>query len=338
MTPEPSPRPASGSPPGPVDVIGDVHGHLGALRRVGGLLGYRTDDGWSHPDGRQLLFLGDLVDRGPASLDVAEEVMRLVAAGRGLCLMGNHEYNLVSTALGLCDARPSNADTVTDLALRPARWQPVLSWLATLPLALELPGLRAVHAVWHNRCAEALGPLLGSAPIRAAAAGTAALGPWVTLGSPFSAGALREGLPSRGLPPGDDLPHEVLIKGFEEEAEVPFLDADDKWRKQQRVCWWLGQRDDIPADGRVVFGHYWCLPPRLGAELFAPPYPTGHPDNASWLHRHVQDLAAEGRWPVPAHERFVCVDYNGTFMHHAVGCVGAYRWPEHEVVWASEPS
>jgi hypothetical protein len=319
------------------DVVGDVHGHLGALRRLGTLLGYDPGVGWRHPEGRQLLFVGDLVDRGPDSLGTAEEVAGLAAAGRAVCLMGNHEYNLVSQVLGLADPRPSNADTMADVAARPERWDPLLRWMRTLPVAVAVPGLRVIHAEWHRACGEAVSDVLGAPSCREAAGNGSPLAPWIALGSPFVDGSLHPDLPTDGVPPGGDLPHEILMKGHERPATEPFVDADGAWRDQERACWWLDAVEDVPHDDRIVFGHYWCLPPRVGAEVFAPPYPTGHPENRSWLHRHSQDLAREGRWTVPDHERFVCVDYNGMFRHQAVGCVGAYRWPEHEVVWASEP-
>ena len=67
-----------------LDVVGDIHGHLEALRTLGHSLEYNVDGDWSHPEGRILVFVGDLVDRGPNSLEVAELVMRLVAARRAV--------------------------------------------------------------------------------------------------------------------------------------------------------------------------------------------------------------------------------------------------------------
>ena len=64
-------------PDGPIDFIGDVHGELEALQRLLAHLGYRPDG--SHAAGRHLVFLGDLVDRGPDSPAVALLVRELVA-------------------------------------------------------------------------------------------------------------------------------------------------------------------------------------------------------------------------------------------------------------------
>ncbi|MEU4872207.1 polynucleotide kinase-phosphatase [Streptomyces sp. NPDC021608] len=73
---------------GPFDVIGDVHGCSAELESLLGKLGYV--DG-VHPEGRQAVFVGDLVDRGPDSPGVLRRVMSMVASGNALCVPGNHE-------------------------------------------------------------------------------------------------------------------------------------------------------------------------------------------------------------------------------------------------------
>ena len=57
--------------PPPYDIIGDVHGCIDELRDLLDRLGYQPDgDGVRHPEGRTLIFLGDLNDRGPSSIGV----------------------------------------------------------------------------------------------------------------------------------------------------------------------------------------------------------------------------------------------------------------------------
>ncbi|MFF1546511.1 polynucleotide kinase-phosphatase [Streptomyces sp. NPDC058291] len=73
---------------GPFDVIGDIHGCSTELEALLGKLGYV--DG-VHPEGRQAVFVGDLVDRGPDSPGVLRRVMSMVASGDALCVPGNHE-------------------------------------------------------------------------------------------------------------------------------------------------------------------------------------------------------------------------------------------------------
>src|SRR6185437_13194866 len=82
---------------GPFDIIGDVHGCHAELVALLQSLGWDVDaDGTNatHPDGRLAVFLGDLFDRGPAIPHVLRLAMNMVAAGRALCVPGNHEVKL----------------------------------------------------------------------------------------------------------------------------------------------------------------------------------------------------------------------------------------------------
>jgi polynucleotide kinase-phosphatase len=91
---------------GPFDVVGDVHGCAAELRTLLTDLGWRLDyDGGMavgavHPLGRQAVFVGDLVDRGPDTPGVLRLVMGMVAAGTALCVSGNHEAKLVRALRG----------------------------------------------------------------------------------------------------------------------------------------------------------------------------------------------------------------------------------------------
>ena len=89
---------------GPFDIIGDVHGCYEELIELLQKLRYTieetTDDGMnyglkvSHPENRTVIFLGDLVDRGPASPAVLKLVMSMVRSGTALCVPGNHDIKL----------------------------------------------------------------------------------------------------------------------------------------------------------------------------------------------------------------------------------------------------
>ena len=82
---------------GPFDVIGDVHGCHTELVELFESLGWHVNamgDDAVHPDGRQAIFLGDLVDRGPASPAVLRMAMNMVRSGAALCIPGNHENKL----------------------------------------------------------------------------------------------------------------------------------------------------------------------------------------------------------------------------------------------------
>lgn len=83
---------------GPFDIIGDVHGCYDELVQLLGKLGYTIASGEPtrvvHPDGRKLIFVGDLVDRGPAVPQTLRLVMDVVEGGTGFCVIGNHDDKL----------------------------------------------------------------------------------------------------------------------------------------------------------------------------------------------------------------------------------------------------
>lgn len=150
------------------DLIGDIHGCATALCDLLSLLGYRRQGGvWRHPR-RQALFTGDLVDRGPAVRATLNLVRDMVGAGSARVVLGNHEFNL----LGWHTIAPAGsgrehlrarsernwrglAETLQEFEHDPHELQDMLSWLATLPLWLESPALRVVHACWDGHLLEA---------------------------------------------------------------------------------------------------------------------------------------------------------------------------------------
>ena len=79
-------------PNGPVDIIGDVHGEADALRTLLKKLGCDWKRGVAE---RPIVFVGDLIDRGPDSPAVVELVIDLVEAGIAQCVLGNHELNVL---------------------------------------------------------------------------------------------------------------------------------------------------------------------------------------------------------------------------------------------------
>ena len=84
---------------GPFDVIGDVHGCRSELEALLAKLGYDVH-ARRHPDGRKLVFLGDLVDRGPDTPGVLRIVMSMVESGQALCVPGNHDVKLMRKLRG----------------------------------------------------------------------------------------------------------------------------------------------------------------------------------------------------------------------------------------------
>ena len=121
------------------DVIGDVHGLYDELLALLTKAGWVFRDGHlSHPLGRKLLFLGDLVDRGPHSVEVVRLVRQAVRDGVAESLQGNHEDKLVrfvDTALREGIERWSsyaNAETGVQF-LKLADRQVLVEFLRTLP-------------------------------------------------------------------------------------------------------------------------------------------------------------------------------------------------------------
>jgi protein phosphatase len=83
---------------GPFDIIGDIHGCHDELVELFGALGYDDGDGdgvFRHPEDRTVVFLGDLVDRGPATPAVLRMAMTMVEAGTAICVPGNHEQKML---------------------------------------------------------------------------------------------------------------------------------------------------------------------------------------------------------------------------------------------------
>ena len=90
---------------GPFDIIGDVHGCLDELLVLLRTLGYAATEAEGTyqvqpPQGRQAIFLGDLVDRGPNVPGVLKLVMGMAAAGTALVVPGNHDIKLVRKLKG----------------------------------------------------------------------------------------------------------------------------------------------------------------------------------------------------------------------------------------------
>lgn len=80
---------------GPFDIIGDVHGCAYELKLLLTQLGYVWSDGTlGHPAGRKLVFVGDLVDRGPDSPEVLRIAMDTQRRGMAYIVQGNHDQKL----------------------------------------------------------------------------------------------------------------------------------------------------------------------------------------------------------------------------------------------------
>ena len=87
---------------GPFDIIGDIHGCCAELTQLLATLGYETQTGgnFAHPAGRKLIFVGDLVDRGPKIPETVRLVKETVDAGHAFCVPGNHDIKFMRAVSG----------------------------------------------------------------------------------------------------------------------------------------------------------------------------------------------------------------------------------------------
>ncbi len=114
--------------------IGDVQGCYTELRALLAQLKFSADRD-------QIWFVGDLVNRGPQSL----EVLRFARAldGNAVTVLGNHDLHLLAIACGAHRNRKS--DTLDDILTAPDRDE-LLAWLIARPLAHHEGGDLMVHA------------------------------------------------------------------------------------------------------------------------------------------------------------------------------------------------
>ncbi|OKK18562.1 serine/threonine protein kinase [Streptomyces sp. CB00455] len=132
--------------PGPLYVVGDVHGYLDELvaeLHAQGLID--AERRWSAGNAR-LWFLGDFTDRGPDGIGVIDLVMRLsaeAAAAGGYCkaLMGNHELLLIGAKRFGDTPVASGAGTATFQA----------AWLLNGGQRSDMERLQDVHLQWMSR-------------------------------------------------------------------------------------------------------------------------------------------------------------------------------------------
>jgi diadenosine tetraphosphatase ApaH/serine/threonine PP2A family protein phosphatase len=148
---------------GPFDIIGDVHGCIDELEELLARLGYvvawtlsgglRVPEISAAPD-RTVVFVGDLVDRGPGAADVVALVMRMCAAGLALCVPGNHDVKFrkwldghhVAITHGLATTAASfeNVDTRRRAAASSfIRSLPPYLWLDAGKLVVAHAGIKA---------------------------------------------------------------------------------------------------------------------------------------------------------------------------------------------------
>ncbi len=145
------------------DVIGDIHGEAEKLKALLQVMGYtRRSGSWRPPEGRQALFIGDLIDRGPEQIEVLEIVRSMMDAGHARAVLGNHEFNAIGY-LTLSEVKPGeylrphspknikqHREFLRQVGEGSSRHREYIDWFRTLPVTLDLGGIRAVHACWRD--------------------------------------------------------------------------------------------------------------------------------------------------------------------------------------------
>ncbi len=254
------------------DVIGDVHGHADALRRLLVTLGYAESQGIFQHDTRKAIFVGDFVDRGSEQREVLRIARNMCEAGMAHAVLGNHELNAIAWATsngegGYLRKRSEknasqHAEFLRQLDEGSQDYKDAIDWFRQLPVWIEIPGLRVVHACWHEPSRSDLKPYLDSRNC-------------------LTEDGLREAH-RRGSTAHSAA--EVLMKGPEQRLPpgMSFLDKGGHKRQDVRLRWWdprattfrhaaIGLDDrledlpdvELPIDFRylestpVLFGHYW---------------------------------------------------------------------------------
>jgi bis(5'-nucleosyl)-tetraphosphatase (symmetrical) len=95
------------------------------------------------PKKSNLIFLGDLVNRGPDSLGALRQLKSLQESGRAECILGNHDLHLLAIDAGLRNTK--GLDTVDAILKAPDRKE-LIDWIRNRPMALSNGKVLTVHA------------------------------------------------------------------------------------------------------------------------------------------------------------------------------------------------
>ncbi len=113
--------------------VGDIQGCAPSLKTLVKKL----------PKKSNLIFLGDLVNRGPDSLGALRQLKSLQESGRAECILGNHDLHLLAIDAGL--RKTKGLDTVDSILKAPDRAE-LIHWIRNRPMALSDGNVLTVHA------------------------------------------------------------------------------------------------------------------------------------------------------------------------------------------------
>lgn len=241
-----------------LDIIGDVHGHADELRSLLDKLGYKNHSAedqpvFRHPtDQQQAVFVGDLIDRGPKNLEAVRIVRGMVEVGSAHCILGNHEFNAVLYHTLDPDhpgehLRPHTRKNqhqhqafLDEMAASKEEAQRAIEWFRTLPICLEFPQCRIIHACWHQHSLDL---------VRAGLDERNAMSTDLWLRSARKGTAEYQAMET--LLKGPELP---LPEG------VSFQDPDGHERCDIRLKWWQGGARAYREAAQVPPNHMKTIP------------------------------------------------------------------------------
>ncbi|HEY9278803.1 MAG TPA: metallophosphoesterase [Eoetvoesiella sp.] len=335
-------------PDNPLDIIGDIHGELAALHSLLRHLEY--DSNGRHPQNRKLVFVGDLVDRGPDSHGVVRLVQSLVEQGNAYTILGNHELNLliddIKDGSGWFFDERLEQDLKNYAPFRrtpPTERKSIRDFLRRQPVALVRDDIRVVHAAWTPAAIAAVSAI----PV-----GTIVeqykVWDYIAQSSAEASGLYQRYLAEKQRW-ADELedeknpppflhaiaeyeamqqmvnPLKVLTSGVEQQATTPFF-AGNRWRFSDRTNWWDDYDDAIP----VIIGHYW--------RMFTPQKKENMP-RYTQLFQNIEPTAWHGK-----HRNVFCVDFSvgARWRDRKVSRseasrfkLAALQWPENQLVFDS---
>ena len=301
------------------DIIGDVHGcadKLGALLKK---LGYSYRNGtYRHSGDRQAVFVGDLIDRGPAQLDSTAIPRAMVEHGEAQMVIGNHEFNAIAFATRNSQdtdwCRPHSDKNrrqhgafIDAVGFKSASHRSILEWFMSLPLWLDLNGLRVVHACWDHDSISHLETQVGAS-------------------GGLTSQLVREGTTESTATYGAI---ETVLKGPEVDlAGWRYDDEDGNTRTRGRVEWWNTGANTLRDVVRIASswslfddkGHRAEELPEMPLTDLAASVPTYPADAPPVLFGHYWfkgDLR-------PTSPNTACLDFSAVNG----GPLVAYRWDE----------
>jgi hypothetical protein len=152
------------------DLIGDIHGHAYALIQLLEKLGYYLHGShYKHPE-RKVIFVGDFIDRGKQIRKTLKIVKSMVDNKTALAVMGNHEYNAImfhtpdpqnpESYLRKHNKKNIEQHSSTLEQLSSSEIDEYIEWFKTLPIWLNLDGVRVVHACWEKKSIDIINKYL----------------------------------------------------------------------------------------------------------------------------------------------------------------------------------